>query len=232
MNSTEIVTGESHGDNEANDEAAFRLERGEWDLVPIIEALLFVSSEPVTVRQLRSVVPDADREELLAALERLRIALDDPARGIQLQAVAGGSRLVTKPGLDRWVRALHTQRKKQRLSTAARETLAILAYKQPITAPEITEIRGVDCSSALRGLLERKLIRMLGRKEVVGRPILYGTSKDFLVRFGLKGLQELPTLAEFEEFAASALPDEVNVLTEESDVEAAVSEGGTEGGEE
>lgn len=172
------------------------------DLVPTLEALLFVSAEPVTLRQMQGALPGTSRELVHAALDLLRSALLEDRHGIQLQEVAGGYRLATKPEQEAFVRSLAAQKKKQKLSPAARETLSIVAYKQPMTAPEITEIRGVDCTSALKSLLERKLIRILGRKEVVGRPILYGTTREFLVQFGLKGLEELPTLEEFEDLAA------------------------------
>ncbi|MFN7972455.1 MAG: SMC-Scp complex subunit ScpB [Acidobacteriota bacterium] len=172
------------------------------ELVAAVEALLFVAQEPVTVRQIRAAVDGADKDTIARAIELYAQSLESQGRGLMVQEIAGGFRLVTKPDLDPTIRAFTREKRKAKLSPAARETLAIVAYKQPLTAPEATEIRGVDCTSAIKSLLERKLIRILGRKEVVGRPILYGTTKEFLFNFGLKNLEELPTLQDFEEVAS------------------------------
>ena len=194
----ETASASSADHGEAGEDAARNLQAG-------LEALLFLATEPVTIRQLRPAFPGVSRDALRAAMEALGARLAEPERGIQLQSIAGGYRLVTKEALEAHVRSFTAQKRKQKLSPAARETLAIVAYKQPITAPEITDIRGVDCTSAIKGLLERRLIRILGRKEVVGRPILYGSTKEFLLHFGLEGLEDLPTLEEFEELSAGML---------------------------
>jgi segregation and condensation protein B len=136
------------------------------------------------------------------ALDGLEGSCEAPDRGLRLLRVAGGRRLATKSELGEWVRALFRSRNRRRLSTQALETLAIIAYRQPITTPEIQAIRGTDPSAVLEGLLEKRLIRILGRKKVVGRPVLYGTTREFLAHFGLDALDELPDLEEFGGFAA------------------------------
>ena len=171
-----------------------------------LEAVIYVSEEPVTLGQLEKVLPEVTREELRAALEELMAAGRSPARGVEIRQVAGGYRMYTKTEHHEAVRKfVRSQKPPLRLSLPALETLAVIAYKQPATLPEIKSIRGVDPESALATLLEKGLIVTAGRKEAVGRPILYRTSKEFLLRFGLKDLNELPTLEEFEELARASL---------------------------
>ena len=174
----------------------------------IIEALVFASPEPVTPRQIDSILGEAiPRDSLRDALKRLQEAYAQDDRGLQLIEVAGGYQITTRPELNDWVRELVDPKTPTRLSIQALETLAVIAYKQPTTLPEVIELRGVKSGSVIKTLLEKRLIRIVGRKEVVGRPILYGTSKQFLLQFGLKSLKELPEIEEF----AQVLGDEVDV---------------------
>ena len=167
-------------------------------LKPIIEALIFASPEPVTPKTLYKLLEGETREDIDAALKELREDYDAP-RGLQMVEVAGGYQIVTRPELHEWVRRLFHERTTQKLSVAALETLAVISYRQPVTALEITDIRGVNTSGVLSTLLERNLIKIVGRKNVVGRPFMYGTTKEFLIRFGLKDLGELPKIEDMAE---------------------------------
>jgi len=173
------------------------------ELKAILEAVLFVSSEPVPVARLVSIVGTISKAEVVQALEILRCDLDQQGRGIQLVQVAGGYRLVTKQEYGPWLKRMDKAKAAQKLSRSALESLAIIAYKQPLVRSEIEEIRGVETSGVLRTLLERKLVRIVGRKEVPGRPIMYGTTKFFLEHFGLQDLSQLPPLREFKELGES-----------------------------
>lgn len=170
-------------------------------------AILFASPEPVTLPQLGEVFPDREPEELRERLEALRTWFNNVQEALQIERVAGGYLIRTRPERHEAVRAYLKTKPAARLSQAALETLAVIAYKQPITLPEILEIRGVKNTSAIQTLLEKRLIEIRGRKKVVGRPILYGTSKEFLVHFGLNDLSELPSLEEFEELLARTAID-------------------------
>ncbi len=175
-------------------------------LKALLEAIIYVAEEPATLDTLAKVLSDTPREELRAALEELVAAGQAEERGVEIRVVAGGYRMYTKPEHHDAVRAfVRSQKPPLRLSLPALETLAVIAYKQPATLPEIQAIRGVDPSSALATLLEKGLVVTAGRKPVVGRPILYRTSKEFLIRFGLSDVGELPTLKEFEELARASL---------------------------
>lgn len=169
------------------------------ELPAVVEALLFVSGEPVSVARLASVIGTVSKAEVEVALKALQEQLAHDSRGIQLVKVAGGYRLVTKPDYAPWMKRLDKAKTAQKLSRSALESLAIIAYKQPLVRAEIEEIRGVETSGVLRTLLERKLVRIVGRKEVPGRPIMYGTTKFFLEHFGLQDLGQLPPLREFKE---------------------------------
>lgn len=166
----------------------------------MLEAILFVSSEPVPRIRLLELFGEEEAAEageaLAAVLERYR---SEPERGIMVEDVAGGVRLVTRPELVGWLRRFFDVSGGSKLSMAALETLAIVAYRQPITGPEIQELRSVSPSGVLKTLLEKRLVRIAGRKEVVGKPFLYATTKEFLVHFGLNSLKDLPPLEEFEE---------------------------------
>ncbi len=182
------------------------------DLVAALEAVIFVSSEPVTPQLLREVFPDESEADLEAAVARLAKSYEEPGRGLLLDRVAGGWRIATRPDVHGHVGRVVQREKAERLSVRTLETLSVVAYKQPVTAAEIAEIRGVDVSGTLRTLLDRGLIRIAGRKRVVGRPFVYGSTKKFLTTFGLNDLSELPTLKELEELVTdipTTLPSEV-----------------------
>ena len=163
------------------------------DLKAIIEALIYASPEPVTLKALAKLLDTEPKEDIVAAVAALKADYDRPG-GLQVVDVAGGYQIVTRPELSEWVRRLFHERKSQKLSVAALETLAVIAYKQPITAPEITEIRGVNTGGVVGTLLERRLVKISGRKQVVGRPFLYATTREFLIRFGLRDLNDLPKI--------------------------------------
>ena len=164
----------------------------------VVEALIFASPEPVTPRMLVRLLAEEPKEDILAAIEAIKADYENRP-GLQLVEVAGGYQIVTRPDLHEWVRRLFHERSSQKLTVQGLETLAVIAYKQPITALEITEIRGVNTSGVLSTLLERHLIKIVGRKNVVGRPFLYATTKEFLIRFGLKDLNDLPKVEDMAE---------------------------------
>ena len=161
-------------------------------LKAIIEALVFASPEPLTPKMLFKLLENEPKEDVELAIASLRQDYDGRGGGLQLVEVAGGYQIVTRPEMHEWVRRLFHERKTQKLSVQALETLAVIAYKQPITAPEMAEIRGVNTAGVLNTLLERRLIKISGRKPVVGRPFLYSTTREFLIRFGLRDLSDLP----------------------------------------
>lgn len=169
------------------------------ELQAILESLLFVSPEPMSVVRLTSVIGTVTKVEVEEALRSLGHALDQEGRGVRLAEIAGGYRIVTKQEHASWIKRLDKSKTTAKLSRSALESLAIIAYKQPLVRAEIEEIRGVETSGVLRTLLERKLVRIVGRKEVPGRPIMYGTTKFFLEHFGLSDLSQLPPLREFKE---------------------------------
>lgn len=182
------------------DEESARLKALEQrELKALLEALLFVSAEPVSLERLMVALGTISKSELREALRSLREDLDREGRGLQVVEVAGGYQMVTRPEHAPWVRRLAKAKSSPKLSRSALESLAIIAYKQPIVRSEIEQIRGVEVSTVLRTLLERKLIRIVGRKEVPGRPIMYGTTKLFLQQFGLSDLSQLPPLREIKE---------------------------------
>jgi segregation and condensation protein B len=173
------------------------------ELKGIVESLLFVSQEPLSLQRLVTVIGDVTKAEVSEALGMLEEELGKQGRGIRLVEVAGGFRLVTKQEYAPWIKRLDKSKSTAKLSRSALESLAIIAYKQPIVKAEIEEIRGVETSGVVRTLLERKLVRIVGRKEVPGRPIMYGTTKYFLEHFGLNDLSQLPPLREFKELGES-----------------------------
>jgi segregation and condensation protein B len=168
------------------------------ELKAIVEALIFASPEPVTAKMLFKLLADEPKEDVTAAVDALRADYEQRP-GLQFVDVAGGYQIVTRPELHEWVRRLFHERSTQKLTVQGLETLAVIAYKQPITALEISEIRGVDTHGVLSTLLERHLIKIVGRKNVVGRPFLYGTTKEFLIRFGLNDLGDLPKVEDMAE---------------------------------
>jgi len=178
------------------------------DLKPIIEALIFASPEPVTVKTLAKLLDGESKDEIVAAIEALKQDYGRPG-GLQVVEVAGGFQIVTRAELHEWVRRLFHERTTQKLSVAALETLAVVAYKQPVTSPEIAEIRGVNTVGVLATLMERHLVKIVGRKQVVGRPFLYGTTREFLERFGLNDLSDLPKVEDMSELLGFDLPASV-----------------------
>ena len=173
------------------------------ELKPIIESLIFVSEDPISLRQLASILEGESVEDIEAACQTLMEEYAERGGGLELRQIAGGYRISTRPDLSEYVRRYLKAQPSARLSLAALETLAVIAYKQPITIPEILEIRGVTSTSAIKTLLDKRLIVAKGHKQVVGRPMLYGTSKEFLVHFGLNDLSELPNLEDFEDLMSS-----------------------------
>jgi segregation and condensation protein B len=184
-------------------------------LKALLEAVIYVAPEPVTLEAIVKALEGEERERVKAKLQELIEELERPEHGIQIRQVAGGYQLASKPEhhdvLRKFVKSLKPP---LRLSKAALETLAVIAYRQPVTLPEIDAIRGVDCGGVIHTLLEKKLVVTAGRKSVVGRPILYRTSRDFLVHFGLKDVGDLPSLREFEDLARQALGSELPAVGE------------------
>src|ERR1700736_6622303 len=176
-----------------------------------LEAIIYAADEPATIEQLAKALGE-EKLAVQASLDELVASYASETRGIEIRAVAGGYKLYTKPQQHDVVRRfIKSLRPPLRLSMPALETLAVIAYKQPVTSPEISEIRGVNTSGVISTLLDKHLITTAGRKEVMGRPILYKTSKEFLMRFGLSDLEELPSLKEFEALAREALGSDEGV---------------------
>lgn len=213
--------GDGHGNgNGADHQEALWETLDERALKGILEALVFVSQEPLSVERLVTVLGRVSKADVVKTMRCLQEDYNQEGRGLQLVELAGGFRFVTRSDVAPWVKRLDKVKSAPKLSRSALESLAIIAYKQPIVRAEIEGIRGVETSSVLRTLLERKLVRMVGRKDVPGRPILYGTTKYFLEHFGLRDLSELPPLREFKELGESeqaSLPveDESLFLTPE-----------------
>lgn len=174
------------------------LRRPVAELKAIVEALIFASPEPLTPKALLKLLDNEPKEDVLQALEEVKVDYQRVS-GLQLVEVAGGFQIVTRADLHEWVRRLFHERSTQKLSVQALETLAVIAYRQPITALEITEIRGVSASGVLNTLLERHLVKIVGRKQVVGRPFMYATTREFLIRFGLKDIGDLPKVEDMAE---------------------------------
>jgi segregation and condensation protein B len=175
------------------------------ELRPVLEAIIYVAEDPIRPETLTELLPDCTREQIEQALAELTEEFNARPGGMMIRNVAGGYRMTTRPEHHEHVRAYLKSRPSARLSLAALETLAVIAYRQPVTLAEVLAIRGKKSTTALQTLLEKKLVAILGRKPVVGRPILYGTSKEFLIHFGLKDLSELPTLEEFAQMAGEQL---------------------------
>jgi len=195
------------------------------ELKPILEALIFASPEPLTPKQMYKQLASEPKEDVQAALAELKKDYEQRVGGLQLVEVAGGYQIVTRPDLHEWVRRLFHERSTQRLTAQGLETLAVIAYRQPITSLEIAEVRGVSAASGvLNTLLERHLIKIVGRKQVVGRPFLYATTKEFLIRFGLNDLGDLPKVEDMAEalgldapILVEQVPPEDALPLEESD---------------
>lgn len=185
------------------------------DVKNIIESLLFAADEPLTIDRLKKIITDAQPQELREALDELEADYEARQGGFYLKEVAGGYQIRTRPDYKDYIKRL-LQPRPQRLSKAALETLAIIAYKQPVIRSDVEHIRGVDCGGVLRVLLERQFIRVLGRKDIPGRPLIYATTKRFLEVFDLKNLKDLPTPKEIEEFGRE-LSEEVDETDREAE---------------
>ena len=190
-----------------------------------IEAIIYAAETPITIDQIIALVKESSgisdgtelRSQVMLALGELKAEYAVDAHGIEIREVANGYRMSTKPEQHDLVRSFAKSLKPPiRLSLQALETLAVIAYKQPITVPEISEIRGVDSSGVIATLLDRKLITTSGRKDVIGRPILYKTTKEFLLRFGLKDVHELPSMEEFEKLVAESFQSDLRPAEESS----------------
>ncbi len=168
-----------------------------FDIKPILESLFFISDSPIRLETLVEILPESNKEAILEGIRQIQAEYEDPSKGIELTEIAGGYQFRTKPSWAGWVNRLK-KAKAVKLSQAALETLAIVAYRQPIIRPAIEEIRGVDSGSVLHTLLEKGLIKTMGRKDLPGRPIVYGTTKTFLELFSLNTLFDLPTLKEIQ----------------------------------
>jgi segregation and condensation protein B len=182
------------------DEIEGQREIGDAELKAIAEAIIFVAEEPVSAKTIADLVK-IDREAVDKVLSDLVTEYDARNSGLQLREIAAGWQIATRPEHHEQIRAYLKSRPSAKLSLASLETLAVIAYKQPVTVPEILEIRGVQSPSAIKTLLEKRLIIAKGRKETVGRPMMYGTSKEFLIQFGLKDLTELPSIEDFQDLA-------------------------------
>ena len=194
------------------------------ELKSALEAIIYAADEPATVEQLAAAVGE-EKHIVRSALDELVASYAADERGVEIRAVAGGYRVYTKPQHHDLVRRfIKSLRPPLRLTMPALETLAVIAYKQPVTQPEIQEIRGVNCAGVIETLLEKRLVTTAGRKQVIGRPILYRTSKDFLMRFGLSDVDELPSLKEFEALAREALGADDGIAASQEEVDAADGE--------
>jgi segregation and condensation protein B len=187
---------------EATDEGATYRVQSSAERAGIIEALIFVSEEPISAKTIADVLRE-ERSVVDGALADLSREFNGRNGGLQLREVAGGWQFATRPEYHEHVRAFLRSRPSAKLSIASLETLAVIAYKQPVTVPEILEIRGVQSPSSIKTLLDKKLIVAKGRKDTVGRPMMYGTSKDFLMQFGLKDLSELPSMEDFQDLGSA-----------------------------
>jgi segregation and condensation protein B len=201
----------AEGSEDPEGESESLPKRGAAELKAILEALIFASPDPMTPKAMCKLLDSEPKEDVLTALAELKQDYEQRAGGLQMVDVAGGCQIVTRSDLHEWVRRLFHERTTQKLTVQALETLAVIAYRQPITAAEITEVRGVNTSGVLNTLLERHLIKIVGRKNVVGRPFLYATTKEFLIRFGLNDLTDLPKVEDM----AEALGLEAPILTEQ-----------------
>ncbi|HSN69703.1 MAG TPA: SMC-Scp complex subunit ScpB, partial [Thermoanaerobaculia bacterium] len=204
------------------------------ELRAALEAILFASGEPVKIEDLHDAFADEGAEAVDAELAAIEATFQDRAGGFIIEKAAGGLRFATRAELDPHLRKFFAKKNEGRLSMAALETLAIIAYRQPMTVPEISDIRGVNVTGVIRTLLDRKMIKIAGRKNVVGSPFLYRTTKDFLLHFGLESIQDLPRLEEFTEILGENLAEELlAAATAEEDIVALEpGEAGSEDDEE
>ncbi len=181
------------------------------ELKAIIEALLFVAGDPLSIDKIKTILEDEDKKTIQSMLWELQQEYDMRLSGMRIVEVAGGFQIASRPELAQWIKRLRKVKQSSRLSKPSLETLAIIAYKQPIVKAEIEDIRGVDSSGVIKGLLDKHMIKIIGRKDVAGRPILYATTREFLQYFGLREISDLPTLKEFTEL----MPEEETQINEE-----------------
>ena len=190
-------------DEEAADEGLLSSPQSQAERAAVIEALIFVSDEPLSVKTIAEVLKE-DKEVISETVKTLAEEFNGRTGGLQLREVAGGWQFATRPEYHEHVRAFLKTRPSAKLTIASLETLAVIAYRQPVTVPEILEIRGVQSPSSIKTLLDKKLIVAKGRKDTVGRPMMYGTSKEFLLQFGLKDLSELPSVEDFHDLSGGS----------------------------
>jgi segregation and condensation protein B len=190
-------------DDEGEDDALLSAPKSQTERAAIIEALIFVSDEPLSVKMIADVLKE-DKQVVSETVAALAEEFNGRNGGLQLREVAGGWQFATRPEYHEHVRAFLKTRPSAKLTIASLETLAVIAYRQPVTVPEILEIRGVQSPSSIKTLLDKKLIVAKGRKETVGRPMMYGTSKEFLLQFGLKDLSELPSVEDFHDLSGGS----------------------------
>jgi segregation and condensation protein B len=186
------------------------------ELRSALEAILFASNEPVMLDELVEAFHGESREAILAQLDEIKKTLEVNIGGFTLEQTAGGWRLATRPEHDATLKKFFARKGESRLSIAALETLAIIAYRQPVTAPEVSDIRGVNSTAVLHTLLERRMIRVAGRKNVVGSPFLYRTTREFLIHFGLNDIRDLPRLEEFGDLIGENISLDSKLLEEPS----------------
>ena len=190
-------------DEESADDELLSAPQSQAERAAVIEALIFVSDEPLSVKDIAGVLKE-DKEVIGETVKTLAEEFNSRNSGLQLREVAGGWQFATRPEYHEHVRAFLKTRPSAKLTIASLETLAVIAYRQPVTVPEILEIRGVQSPSAIKTLLDKKLIVAKGRKDTVGRPMMYGTSKEFLLQFGLKDLSELPSVEDFHDLSGGS----------------------------
>jgi len=188
------------------------------ELKAAIEAILFVSPEPVSVDSLVETFSDEGVDAVVAQIEEIKRVLDANVGGFMLEQTAGGWRLATRAEHDPVLKKFFSKKGENRLSIAALETLAIIAYRQPVTAPEVSEIRGVNSNAVIRTLLERRMIRVAGRKNVVGSPFLYRSTRDFLIHFGLNDVRDLPRLEEFGDLIGENINEDLVAAIESAPI--------------
>lgn len=191
------------------------------EIKSLLEALLFTSTEPLTIDHLRTVLSDVEKDIVRSLLNEMKSEYETRGSGLVIREVAGGYQLFTNPRWDSEIQALFSKPLIIRLSRSALETLAVIAYKQPITLPEVSDLRSCNSAGSIKTLLECNFIKVLGRKKVVGRPFVYGTTREFLVHFGLKDLSEMPQLEEFEELIGEKLSPDIFKAPETTEMEPA-----------
>jgi len=199
----EVEQSAPSGEEEGTDDALLSSPQSQGERAAVVEALIFVSDEPLSAKAIAEVLKE-DKEVINDTLAALAQEFNSRNGGLHLREVAGGWQFATRPEFHEHVRAFLKTRPSAKLTIASLETLAVIAYRQPVTVPEILEIRGVQSPSSIKTLLDKKLIVAKGRKDTIGRPMMYGTSKEFLLQFGLKDLSELPSVEDFHDLSGGS----------------------------